>query len=198
MVGVPLSSSYYPIMLSEHERDLLLGLLPPPSLLVSQETEGVIGDTGSALGPSVLGHLLGAESGSTPSPAPSSSGGAYTSAGGLVDTTSAFLGLDARTTVMLKRIPRKMTSGELVDILTQVHGLENSFDFLHIPWDSARNTSRGFAFVHFSSALHVGILSDAVQSGALPVELRNCELRYARIQGDAASLSQLIKSDSHS
>jgi hypothetical protein len=114
-----------------------------------------------------------------------------------VDTTSAFLGHDARTTVMLKRIPRKMTSGELVDILNNVPGLEDSFDFLHIPWDSARNTSRGFAFVHFSSPLHVGILSDAVQSASLPLELRNCELRYARIQGDASSLSQLIKSDTH-
>ena len=116
--------------------------------------------------------------------------------GGLVETTTAFLGQDPRTTVMLKRIPRKMTSPELLDILTQVPGLENSFDFLHIPWDSARNTSRGFAFVNFNSPLHVGILSDAVDSGALPQELRNAELRYARIQGDAKSLTQLVKGDS--
>jgi hypothetical protein len=175
MVLVPsVSSSYSPVFLNEYERDLLFGLPPPtpPSGTLSAATP-------QSTRPS--------EGGSGQQP--------YSSAGGLVDTASAFLGQDARTTVMLKRIPRKMTSSELVDILNKVQGLENSFDFLHIPWDSARNTSRGFAFVHFSSPLHVGILSDAVQCGALPLELRNCELRYARIQGDAASLSQLIKSE---
>ena len=178
MVVSPVTSAYLPVILSEYERDLLFGVAPSspmptgttsPTPLSTRPSEGSLG---------------------VPS-------GAFSSAGGLVDTASAFLGQDGRTTVMLKRIPRKMTSNELVDILNRVPGLEQSFDFLHIPWDSARNTSRGFAFVHFSSPLHVGILSDAVQSGCLPAELRNCELRYARIQGDADSLSQLIKSDSH-
>jgi RNA recognition motif 2 len=117
------------------------------------------------------------------------------SVGGLVDTATAFLGQDERTTVMLKRIPRKMTSLELAEIVDSVNGLKDSFDFCHIPWDASRNTSRGFAFINFISPLHVGILSDAIQSGILPQELKNCELRYARIQGDALTLSILVSKE---
>jgi hypothetical protein len=184
MVVSPMTGAYMPVLLSEYERDFLFGLPPGTP---TQLSTGMM-STPLSTRPSE-GSVGMAPPGSHPS--------AFSSAGGLVDTASAFLGQDSRTTVMLKRIPRKMTSNELVEILNRVPGLAQSFDFLHIPWDSARNTSRGFAFVHFSSPLHVGILSDAVQSGSLPPELRNCELRYARIQGDAASLSQLIKSESH-
>jgi hypothetical protein len=117
------------------------------------------------------------------------------SSGGLVDASKAFLGDDQRTTIMVKRIPRKLTCAELSELLDRINGVQGSYNFLHIPWDHNRQTSRGFAFVNFTSCLHVGIFADALTTGNVPEALRNCELRYARIQGTAESLHQLVKSE---
>lgn len=118
--------------------------------------------------------------------------------GGAVDASRAFLGDDARTTIMIKRIPRKLTCAELHDLLDSINGIHGSYNFLHIPWDHNRQTSRGFAFVNFSSSLHVGILADALVTAHVPEALRNCELRYARIQGTAESLHMLVKAEQQS
>ena len=121
--------------------------------------------------------------------------GGISNSGGIVDASRAFMGEDSRTTIMVKRIPRKLTCAELHHLLDHINGIKDTYNFLHIPWDHNRQTSRGFAFVNFSSSLHVGIFADALTTGAVPEPLRNCELRYARIQGTAESLHQLVKSE---
>ena len=118
--------------------------------------------------------------------------------GGTVDAARAFLGDDSRTTIMIKRIPRKLTCAELHELLDSINGIHGSYNFLHIPWDHNRQTSRGFAFVNFSSSLHVGILADALNTSSVPESLKNCELRYARIQGTAESLHMLVKAEQQS
>ena len=115
--------------------------------------------------------------------------------GGMVDAGRAFLGEDSRSTIMIKRIPRKLTCPDLHHLLDSINGMQGSYNFLHIPWDHNRQTSRGFAFVNFISSLHVGILADALNTGSVQDALKNCELRYARIQGTAESLHLLVTAD---
>ena len=115
--------------------------------------------------------------------------------GGPVSSLSAFEGKDSRTTVMLKRIPRKLTRIELCALLSSIPELAGSFDFTHIPWDSSRQSSRGFAFVNFVDPLHVGILADALEIGNVPIQLKGCLLKYARQQGDRESLVELVAGD---
>lgn len=112
-----------------------------------------------------------------------------------VDLSSILDGTDTRTTVMFRRVPRRLTQKELQDVIEGLPGLKNSVEFIYLPKDSLRGTNRGFAFVNFHSHLSLGWIV-ALQSDreSLPSALRTCLVYYARIQGSGSRLSALMDS----
>lgn len=96
-----------------------------------------------------------------------------------------FSGLDQRTTVMVRRIPKTCTREELLKVLDECH-LEEGFDFFYMPSDKHRRSHCGFAFVNLRRPSDVVLLRDSIQtrlqhrflSAVMPA------VSYARIQGE--------------
>ena len=112
-----------------------------------------------------------------------------------VDLSAILNGTDTRTTVMLRRVPRRLTQKDLQDAIEGLPGLQGSIEFIYLPKDSLRGTNRGFAFVNFHNHLSLGwIVAMQSDRDSLPSALRTCLLYYARIQGSGAGLSLLMES----
>jgi len=114
--------------------------------------------------------------------------------GDLVDPFSVLHGTDTRTTVMFRRVPRRLSQEEFKQSLESAPGMANSVEFVYLPRDNMRRSNRGFAFVNFEAPVYLGILSSIFRSseGLLPVTIRDCKMYYARIQGKGSELSILI------
>ena len=108
---------------------------------------------------------------------------------------AALQGHDTRTTVMFRRVPRRLTQEDLRKTLESVPGVAGSIEFLYLPRDVARRSNRGFAFVNFSNSVALGILASLLCESReqLPQSLRSCQLFYARTQGQGRALQQLIE-----
>ncbi|KAG8698155.1 hypothetical protein FRC09_007401 [Ceratobasidium sp. 395] len=70
-----------------------------------------------------------------------------------VDVTRIEAGLDTRTTIMLKNIPNKMSTKNLIDFIDQV--TPRAIDFLYLRFDFQNECNVGYAFVNF---IHVSDL----------------------------------------
>ena len=114
-----------------------------------------------------------------------------------VDPIAALRGTDNRTTVMLRRVTRRMTESELKSFLQSIPGMQDGVEFIYLPKDAVRRSNRGFAFVNFKNSVILGILasmlSDEVGRLQLPAALQKSKLFYARIQGKGAQLRALIE-----
>ncbi|KAF4670788.1 hypothetical protein FOZ61_008804 [Perkinsus olseni] len=106
-------------------------------------------------------------------------------------------GNDKRTTVMIKRIPRRYTVAMLRDeIDRRCPALRNGgYDLLYLPVDTAKVANRGYAFINFRSPKHVLVFASAFQNYEWPGqrahgphqpangEVKECEIYFAHIQG---------------
>ncbi|KAF4657598.1 hypothetical protein FOL47_008380 [Perkinsus chesapeaki] len=106
-------------------------------------------------------------------------------------------GNDTRTTVMIKRIPRRYTVAMLRDeIDRRCPALKNGgYDLLYLPVDTAKVANRGYAFINFRSPKHVLVFASAFQNYEWPGqrahgphqpangEVKICEIYFAHIQG---------------
>ncbi|KAF4719489.1 hypothetical protein FOZ62_016272, partial [Perkinsus olseni] len=79
-------------------------------------------------------------------------------------------GNDKRTTVMIKRIPRRYTVAMLRDeIDRRCPALRNGgYDLLYLPVDTAKVANRGYAFINFRSPKHVLVFASAFQNYEWP------------------------------
>jgi hypothetical protein len=103
---------------------------------------------------------------------------------------------DERTTVMIRKIPRRLTHEDLDIMLNrQTPGLESQVEFLYLPRDMARRSNRGFCFVNFHSSEGVSCLTSLLTEEArmsLPEGLRRCQVFYAKVQGRGEQLRKVI------
>ncbi|RMZ86150.1 hypothetical protein DV737_g203, partial [Chaetothyriales sp. CBS 132003] len=100
-----------------------------------------------------------------------------------IDVQRIELGLDVRTTVMLRNIPNRVTSLTLKDILDETsHG---NYDFMYLRIDFANNCNVGYAFINFVDPLAIIPFAEAHQGkrwNAFNSD-KIAEISYATIQG---------------
>lgn len=88
------------------------------------------------------------------------------------------------TSLMFRRLPRKLTSQELLSEIHEVVGAR-SVDFLHVPRGRRQSTNVGFAFVNFVDAEAARVVQETMNgrhivSGA---ERRALTVIAAEVQG---------------
>jgi hypothetical protein len=123
--------------------------------------------------------------------------------GEAVKAAKAMEGSDERTTVMMRKVPRRLSHEDLLGLIDkQTPGLENQVEFLYLPRDVARRSNRGFCFINFHSRRGVGILAalldearvaSSAQTPRIPEPLQKCQLYYANVQGKGEELRRLIE-----
>ncbi|RMD41465.1 hypothetical protein DV735_g3673, partial [Chaetothyriales sp. CBS 134920] len=100
-----------------------------------------------------------------------------------IDVQRIELGLDVRTTVMLRNIPNRVTSLTLKEILDETsHG---TYDFMYLRIDFANNCNVGYAFINFVDPLAIIPFAEAHQGkrwNAFNSD-KIAEISYATIQG---------------
>lgn len=103
-------------------------------------------------------------------------------------------GQDKRTTCMIKNIPNKFTVNRLLDLLNEHH--YGTFDFLYLRMDFQNNCNVGYAFVNFTSSIHVLTFYRKIHGMGWKnyTSTKIAALTYASIQGIAALKSKFRKS----
>ncbi|KAK2734017.1 hypothetical protein FQN57_001886 [Myotisia sp. PD_48] len=95
-----------------------------------------------------------------------------------VDIDRIRLGLDVRTTIMLRNIPNKIDQAMLKDIVDETsHG---KYDFMYLRIDFANNCNVGYAFINFEDPIDI---IDFAKSRAGHSCDKVAEISYATIQG---------------
>ena len=91
-------------------------------------------------------------------------------------------GKDTRTTVMIRNIPIKYTDEILNDELSEFHG---KYDCLYLPYDYEKKGNKGYAFINFTSPLHILYFYEKFNGKKwLHFESSKiCELNCAHFQG---------------
>lgn len=104
-------------------------------------------------------------------------------------------GMDTRTTCMIKNIPNKLTTKQLVTFLSSI--CYNSFDFVYLRMDFKSNCNNGYAFINFRAPAYIPIFLEAIQGRRwkhFRSEKRG-EITYARIQGMQMLHNRFKRSD---
>ena len=121
-----------------------------------------------------------------------------------VNAAWAASGFESRTTVMMRKVPRRLNHEELFTFLDQhTAGLCGEIEFMYLPRDLVRRSNRGFCFINFRSHKGVAVLASLLQqrrlpddcqlTRSLPEPLWNCQLYYANVQGKGEELRSLIE-----
>ncbi|EER07251.1 hypothetical protein Pmar_PMAR020410 [Perkinsus marinus ATCC 50983] len=107
---------------------------------------------------------------------------------------------EKRTTVMIKKIPRRFTVAALRDLIEREcpalrHG---GYDLLYLPVDTAKVANRGYAFINFTTPRYLLVFTLAFQGYEwFPQRRRRsegttntkaCEIYFAHIQGRDATI----------
>jgi hypothetical protein len=101
----------------------------------------------------------------------------------------SLLDVETRTTVMIRKLPRKLTHGDLarmVDLTGEVN-----YDLLYVPVDIDRGCNRGYAFLCFRDPESCSRFKRLFASFEVPEALRGCEVVYAHVQGSEATLAYI-------
>jgi hypothetical protein len=109
------------------------------------------------------------------------------------ELASLLLSEETRTTLMIRKVPRKWDTSELSRMVNLTG--ETNYDLLYLPVDVDRGCNRGYAFLSFRDALSCTrfknlFVSESSRSG-LPAELRCCDVVYAHVQGTEATLDHI-------
>jgi len=112
-----------------------------------------------------------------------------------ISVESVIRGLDSRTTCMIKNIPNKLTTRQLVAFLSSI--CFNSFDFLYLRMDFKSSCNNGYAFINFRRPKYIPMFLEAIE-GRRWKNFRSekkGEIAYARIQGLSMLQNRFRRSD---
>eukprot|EP00931_Biecheleriopsis_adriatica_P029619 TRINITY_DN1755_c0_g1_i2.p1 TRINITY_DN1755_c0_g1~~TRINITY_DN1755_c0_g1_i2.p1 ORF type:complete len:395 (+),score=75.48 TRINITY_DN1755_c0_g1_i2:119-1303(+) len=106
-----------------------------------------------------------------------------------VDLEKVKMGIDTRTSVMLRSIPRADTKETIMDFLEQC-GLASNYTFFYMPFDRQKRAQHlGMAFVDFKSPEHILTLCGAIRS-----HRKRLRVSYSRVQGHEELLQHFASS----
>jgi hypothetical protein len=111
-----------------------------------------------------------------------------------IDLDRLRAGLEYRTTLMIKRIPRKYTLSTLRAEIDRVTGESNIYDLLYLPVDSAKMTNRGYAFINFTKSDFVELFVRKFLNrewSELNKRGKTALVCWANVQGRDATLSHI-------
>ena len=101
-------------------------------------------------------------------------------------------GLPKPTTLMLRRLPRRLRAYELANAINSIQMLNDQFDLLYVPEDAGRGLNRGYAFANFVNPKDADLFADLINRGEVTI-LRGCEAVFAHQQGREATLSRILE-----
>ena len=92
-------------------------------------------------------------------------------------------GIDTRTTVMIRHIPNKYTSQNILDEINAV--CKDKYDFFYLPLDSENNCNLGYSFINFIHPLHIIYFYNFFKSRKWSYynSYKECDLTYDKYQG---------------
>lgn len=102
--------------------------------------------------------------------------------------------IEMRTTLMIKRIPRKYTLALLRQEIDSVLRETGLYDLLYLPVDSAKMTNRGYAFINFASPEGVGKFVSAFVGrpwNELNKRHKLAVICWANVQGKESTLAHI-------
>ncbi|KAI5190777.1 hypothetical protein NECID01_1144 [Nematocida sp. AWRm77] len=103
--------------------------------------------------------------------------------------------IDTRTTCMIRNLPNKLTTRQLIVVLSSIY--YNAIDFLYLRMDFKSKCNNGYAFVNFREAQYIPIFLEAIQGKRwknFKSEKRG-DIAYARIQGLGMLQNRFKRSD---
>ncbi|OAG28864.1 hypothetical protein NEDG_01003 [Nematocida displodere] len=100
-----------------------------------------------------------------------------------IDKDKIIRGIDTRTTCMIKNIPNKLTTRQLVTLLASIS--YNSFDFVYLRMDFKSKCNNGYAFINFRECRYIPLFLDAIKGKKWKNfnSEKKGDITYARIQG---------------
>ena len=98
--------------------------------------------------------------------------------------------VDEMTTVMLRNIPNKYTSVQLLEVFRGYGFCPGEFDFFYLPIDFRNKCNVGYCFVNFLTTERASEFMKALDSVRLPAtnSTKVCTLCWARVQGKHANV----------
>lgn len=103
-------------------------------------------------------------------------------------------GLELRTTLMIKKVPRKYSLDTLRHEIDSVLTVGGCYDLLYLPVDSAKMTNRGYAFINFISPKWVDSFVRGFKDRAwseLNRRNKTAAVHWAYVQGRDATLAHI-------
>ena len=100
----------------------------------------------------------------------------------IINLENVALGIETRTTVMIRNIPIKYSTIELEE---ELESFEGKYNCLYMPYDYENKGNRGYAFLNLTKPLHMLLFYDFFynKSWKFYESKKVCELNYANFQG---------------
>ena len=100
----------------------------------------------------------------------------------IINLENVALGIETRTTVMIRNIPIKYST---IELEKELEPFEGKYNCLYMPYDYENEGNRGYAFLNLTKPLHMLLLYDFFynKSWIFYESKKVCELNYANFQG---------------
>ena len=117
-----------------------------------------------------------------------------------VDIDDINAGRDARTTYMIRRLPRYISVDQLCILMASTGLLADAFDLIYVPiFTGKAHANRGYAFINFKTpqlgALFLSIVKFSPETD-LSRQISRCDVVYAHIQSKEDMVANLSRSRS--
>ena len=110
-----------------------------------------------------------------------------------INLDQIILGRDTRTTIMIRHIPNKYTSQNLLDEIDIA--CKGKYDFFYLPIDTENNLNLGYSFINFINPLHIIYFYHLFKARKwnLFKSHKECDLTFAKFQGKVELTAHLEK-----
>lgn len=112
-----------------------------------------------------------------------------------INLEQLILGTDIRTTVMIRHIPNKYSSENLLEEID--FACKGKYDFFYLPIDTENNLNLGYSFINFVDPLHIIYFYHLFKARKwnLFKSHKECDLSFAKFQGKIELTAHLEKNN---